>query len=265
MTVRRYKLLLTAVLLFLLIPLKPFAAADGYLYASGSNGREAVLDDQLDFFTPEQEAELFSLMQQILDYGNVAVVVAVSDRTVTDSVVESTAVDYYHDCFNGEPDGLIFAMIMDPDLGGGSIGLYAFGSLNGPISDEDGETIMDNAYNNVARKDYYGYAKYAITEAGQYLKTGELARPMKWISNIFLAIVLGMMINFGLISFSRRRRKAKDAEILSGMYQHFEMANPSMILTNTTKVYDPPSSSGGGGGHGGGGGGGGHSGGSHRI
>ncbi len=265
MTVRRFNLLITAILLFLFLPLKLLAGDSPILYTTGENGNEAVIDDQLDFFTTEQETELLLEMREILGYGNVIVVVAASDRSVTDSVVESEAVDYYHAYFGGEPDGIIFAMIMDPDIKGGSIGLYSFGKVDGMITDEDGETIMDNAYNNVARKDYYGYAKYAIREAGQYLKTGELARPMKWISNIFLAIVLGLMINFGLIGFSRRKRKAKDAEILSGMYQHFEMSDNSMILVNTTKVYDPPSSSGGGhGGHGGGGGGH-HSGGSHRI
>ena len=263
---RRFKLLLTAILLFLLLPIRPLAGDNPILYTTGENGNEAVIDDQLDFFTPEQEAELIVEMSELLKYGNVIVVTATCGQMATDSVTEREACDYYRSYFNGEPSGLIFAEIMDPDLSSGSIGLYAFGSVDGPISNEDGETIMDNAYRNVNRKDYYGYALYSIREAGQYLKTGELARPMKWISNVFLAIVLGLMINFGLISFSRRSRKAKEAELLSGMYQHFQMSDNSMILTHTTKVYDPPSSSGGGHGGGGHGGGGGHhSGGSHRI
>ena len=123
---------------------------------------------------------------------------------------------------------------------------------------------MDNVYNNVSYHDYAGYAQSAFSQTLEYLETGKLAEPMKWVSNIFLAVVIALMINFAIVNHMIRGKKAKDSEVLSGMYQHFNMQNPNMILTNTTKVYDPPSSSGGGRG-GGGGGGGGHSSGGHRI
>ena len=135
------------------------------------------------------------------------------------------------------------------------------------ISNSQVDSIIDNSYNIVSKhdeRDWYGYAEQTFQQIIDFYNTGKIAEPMKWITNIFLAIILAFMISFAMVSYSIRSRKPKDSEVLSGLFQHFQLLGANMILTNTTKVYDPPSSSGGGGG-GHGGGGGGHGGGGHRA
>ena len=95
-----------------------------------------------------------------------------------------------------------------------------------------------------------------------------IAEPMKYICSALLAIIAALLINYFIVMFMSRSRKANIREILSGTYANVRVNNPGVEFTNQTKRYSPQSSgSSGGGGHSGGGGGGGShgGGGGHSI
>ena len=66
-----------------------------------------VLDDQADFFTDANEKELKSLMSNITDYCNVALVTTTSHNSYS---TEDFAADYYDEAFGPGSSGTIFVI-----------------------------------------------------------------------------------------------------------------------------------------------------------
>ncbi len=256
-----------SVMLIFTIPAK----ADAYVWYESDEGYEVLIDDEEDILTDSEEQKLAGLMKELTEYGNV-VFYSTSGPGVRDESDADSDADSYYKNYYGNQNGVIFVIdfdnyFQDRDNELCMLWLNKYGEMNRRISNSQVDSIMDNTYNTVARyndRDWYGYAEQTFQQLIDFYNTGKISEPMKWITNIFLAIVLAFMISFAMVSYAIRSKKPKDSEVLSGLYQHFQLLGANMILTNTTKVYDPPSSSGGGGGHGGGGGGG-HGGGGHRA
>ncbi len=259
-----------SVLLIFTIP----ARAEGEVWYESDEGYEVVIDDEEDILSDSDEKELAKLMKELAEYGNV-VFYSTSESGIVDEAEADRAASYYYEkLYGSHADGMIFAVDLDnyhqDPQGEGMLRLNAYGALKRKISSSQIDSMIDNAVNEYYygsdRYNWYKYTEASFEQVLEYLNTGKISEPMKWITNVFLAIILGFMISFAMVSYVIRSRKPKDSEVLSGLYQHFQLLGANMILTNTTKVYDPPSSSGGGG-HGGGGhgGGGGHSGGGHRA
>ena len=88
---------------------------------------------------------------------------------------------------------------------------------------------------------------------------------MKYISNVLLALILALLLNYGLVSFFARIRKPGRKELLCNGQNRFHYTQPRAFFVRESSTYNPissGSSSGGSGGGGGGcrsGGGGGHS------
>ena len=257
-----------SVLLIFTIPSK----AEAYVWYESDEGYEVLIDDEEDILSDSEEKELAGLMKELAEYGNVVFYSTSGPGVIDEGDADRAADDYYQSVY-GNQNGVIFAIdfdnyFQDRDHELCMLWLNKYGTMDRKISNSQVDSIIDNAYNIVARhndRDWYGYAEQTFKQLIDFYNTGKISEPMKWITNVFLAAILAFMISFAMVSYVMRSRKPKDAEVLSGLFQHFQLLGANMILTNTTKVYDPPSSSGGGGGRGGGGGGGGHGGGGHRA
>ena len=271
MTVRT-KILSTICMVFsvLLISALPVRAG-GEVWYESDEGYEVLIDDEEDILSDSEEKKLADLMKGLAQYGNVVFYSTSGPGVRDEGDADADAHNYYSSVY-GSQNGVIFVIdfdnyFQDRDHEMCMLWLNKYGTMDRKISNSQVDSIIDNSYNIVSKhdeRDWYGYAEQTFQQIIDFYNTGKIAEPMKWITNIFLAIILAFMISFAMVSYSIRSRKPKDSEVLSGLFQHFQLLGANMILTNTTKVYDPPSSSGGGGG-GHGGGGGGHGGGGHRA
>ncbi len=270
------KAVLSLALLFVILtPLKAFAGEKEY--ENDDTGFTAIVNDEGDVLEASDERDLLNDMKDITDYGNVVFYSVVAKGYADDDTAQSLAVSYYMDEFDNE-NGLIIAIVLDGDEKGGcTLWLEAFGDVYDVINSSYATTITDNAisktrsaargsdyYGYDGTRNYYGYASLSVEQALQVLEGQKIAQPMKYVTSALLAMILAVMINFILVRSANAARVPSKAEMLKGLYSQCKLNNPQMILTNTTKVYDPPSSSSGGGGGHGGGGGGGHGGGGHR-
>ena len=238
-----------------------------YAYAGSHNtktGYDLIIDDSAGYFSEGEMASLKELMGQITQYCNVALL------TTTSHSYSSTfnyAEAYFDDAFGPSADGTIF--VIDRDLN--EIYLYTNGRVRSTITGSRAYSITDNTYiYATASKDYdYYTCSYKTFEQVLTLMEGRrIAEPMKYICSALLAIIAALLINYFIVMFMSRSRKANIREILSGTYANVRVNNPGVEFTNQTKRYSPQSSgSSGGGGHSGGGGGGGShgGGGGHSI
>lgn len=252
----RWKLLFLGILVCCIgISTKAYA---GTAYTNPDTGFYIIMEDDAELLTDAECEELAATMQKITEYGNVAF------KTVNtnSSSAENLARNFYRQKFGSE-SGTLFLIDMDNR----KIWIYSDGVVYQTITTAYANTITDNVYRYASDGDYFGCANEAFQQIFALLQGNRIAQPMKYISNALLAVILALLLNFGLISYYMRITKPRNSEILDSIQKKFEYTKPIASFTHETKVYDPVStdsgssggggsSSGGSGGHSSGGGGG---------
>jgi uncharacterized protein len=227
-------------------------------WTNRGTGYEAIIEDQADLFTEDEEDDLAELLEDVTDYCNAAVV------TIDYNPYSSTqrfAENYSDDIFGGQ-SAVVFVVDMEDRY----LYLDSAGAARNRITSAYADTITDNIYRYASGGDYYTCAYKAFEQVHTLMRGQRIAQPMKYISNALLAVVIAMLINFIVVKRVSQKHKASTNELLSGIYSSFQVHDAKAVFTHQTKKYSPPSSSGGGSGGGGSsGGGGGHSGGGHSF
>ena len=226
------------------------------------------IDDAADLLTDDEEYDLVGKMTGITEYGNAAF--------VTNEEAHSNYTSYYTEERYQELFGWDSGTMFMIDMADREIFIHSDGEVYSIVNSDRAETITDNAYRLAGKGDYNGCAVLVFEQIQKVLEGGRIAQPMKYTSNAVLAIILALLINYGLLAFSRRayKREIKSDEVLVHAVNSFILGASVESFLRQTKRYIPPSSSGGGGHsggggghHSGGGGGGGHhgGGGGHRF
>lgn len=242
----------TTILTFLLLIL-PGASVYASVYENQDTNYEVIIDDQADLLTDAEEADLLEDMKPITEYGNVAFV-SISDNPYHST--ETFAREFYRQYF-AQNSGTVFLIDMDHRY----IWIHSDGAVYKRITTSYANTITDNVYSYASDQDYYDCASNAYEQIYTLLEGGKIAQPMKYICNLLLAIILALLINFFIVMWYSRSKKASTSEVLTGIYHKVDILNPTVNHTHQTKRYSPQSSGSSGGHSGGGGGGGGRSGG----
>ncbi len=232
------------------------------VFRNPDTGYEVRLEDRAGLLTAGQREKLSGEMEKITDYGNAAFVTTDSNRSSTE--------DFARRCYRkwfGTDSGTVFVIDMDNR----NIWIYSDGAVWDVVTTDYANTVTDNVYRYASEEDYYGCASEAFKEIHALLEGRRIAQPMKYISNALLAMLLALLINYGLAASLSMRRGPAERTILANIRRQFLYSGIGAIYTHQTKDYDPifkgdggSSSGGGGGGHSGGssgghsGGGGGH-------
>ncbi len=234
--------LLTLLLSFSLCSLK--AAAE-----ESSTDYEMYLGDFEDLLTDEEEDKLLEKMEGITKYGGVAFITDSSDNA------EQTAADYCYELFNND-SGIVFLI----DMGERRIAIMSSGAIYKRVTNNYATLITDNIYNYAKNEDYLGCAMEGFSQILTLLEGGRIAAPMKHITNLLIALVLGLVLNFIYLWVAKKRVSAPEAEYMTAIAAGAVVGMASKDLISSHKTRHS-SDSGSGGGFSGGGGGGGFSGG----
>ncbi len=210
-------------------------------------GFRVLVEDDAELLTEEERRELAASMEKITAYGNAAFK-SVSENGLS---AERYARNYYMDRF-GTESGTLFLIDMDNR----KIWIHSDGAVYKVITEANANTVADNVYRLASSEAYHECAEEAFREIYALLEGEKIARPMKYISNALLAMILALLLNFGLVVCFTRLRKPGEAAILNSIHRKFSHTTPNVVHTHQTKVYDPVSSGGGSSGGSGGGSGG---------
>lgn len=232
------------------------AALSSAAFAAGT----FIIEDGADLLTNDEEAELRARYWEITSYMDAALVTTNDSPGSTSSFAESYAIRNY-----GNDPAIIFVIDMDDR----EIYIYANGAALRTVSQADARAITDNIYKDASRGDYFACADGAFGQILAKCRGERLARPVKHISNLMIAVLLGVLINYFLTVRSRQPRKERrtNATVTASVSTRRSflpgLALGIPIVVSSVRHYknDDSGSGGGGGGGGGGhsGGGGGHS------
>ncbi len=226
--------------------------AEYFYYTNEDTGYSIYIDDGEFLLSGDEIERLADRMWPITAYGHAAFV---SGRSDTGSAAEY-AFNLYEQLFSMD-SGILFLFDMDDR----EIRIEMDGEIYKTIGRGDANNIADNVYRYATNGDFFTCADTAFMQAMKILEGQWIARPMKWITNILLSLILGLLINYMILWLARNKFKPSASEILDNMDVNINIQNPKANFRNQQKIYHPPSRSSGGGGRSGGGGGGGHSGG----
>ncbi len=195
---------------------------------------QVIIDDGADLLTEVEEQKLAEIMQEIAIYGNVTFV-SVEENAIS-------AEDYARSCYAtlfGAQSGTLFLIDMDNRM----LWIHSDGAIYNVITTAYAETITDNVYRYASQGQYYECAEEVYQQIFALLQGQKIAQPMKYISNMLLAMILALLINFGLVCYFTRLKKPSKADILRIIDKRLECTNPTATFTHKTKRYDPVESS----------------------
>ena len=234
--------------IFLLLVLLLLCAA---LACAGAETVPVIRDDA-DLLTAEEEAALMEAMAPVCEYGT-----PVFWSTNESGNYRTKAENYYYSLL-GNGSGALFVV----DMNQRQLTLLTDGAVRKAVSDGDATSIVDNVYRLASFGDYAGCAEKVFSQVQALLRGEQIARPMKVVSNVLLALALSLSLVYLYISrrYETRPKTGKVRAALpvtaaSAAAFTAVMTGGRAIMTKQRKTNI--SSSSGGGGHGGGFGGGG--------
>ena len=221
------------------------------VYQNSDTGYTAYIDDEEDLLSISEEENLLKKLVPLTQYGNVAFLSGRGEYSAA-----ATIRDFYNEVFYGK-SGLIFFI----DMENREIRIQSGGAFYRTISSDVANSITDNVYVFASNGDYYRTAAVAFSQVKAKMEGRFVATPMRWISNFFLAIFLGLLFNFTMLLMTWKQNRAGSKAVLGALRPNMILGNREVIMTNQTKVRLSSSSSRRGGRSGGGFSGGGRSGG----
>lgn len=213
-------------------------------YENVESGYSAYIIDEEDLLTDEEEeALLYDHMKPITEYGGVSFV------TTSSSNAEQTTANFCYQLFNND-SGTTLCI----DMGERRIAIMSSGAIYKTINKSYGNIITDNIYSYARMEEYYDCAAEGFDEMLIKLEGGRIAEPMRYISNLLLAVVFALIFNFMYV-WIKKGKASVDSEALIAAAAGAVIG--TAVGKNLVSSHKTRHSSGSSGGHGGGGGGGG--------
>ena len=254
--------ILLSLLVLVLLPCLLAPALAETAQVNELTGYEAVIDDPAGLLSGSEVSGVFESMLPVTDYANAGFLTCAASGF--DSSTAKDKAEKWGDARFGRSSAYTVFII---DMKTRRIAIYSSRSVYGLLTTAKANTITDNVYKLASRADYAGCAREAFSQMARVMQGQAIAQPMKYASNIFLAVICAILITYMFIAGRMRTEQATTIQTLT-------KAAGIGVATAVTghvlkKVVHHQSSSGGRGGFGGGGGGfgggGGGGGGSHGF
>ena len=226
----------------------------GYLsWKNPETGYAAYLDDTCDLLTAEEEQALLEDMKPISEYCNVTFFSGDDGYGTAMQYAEET----YRVYMNYDSGVLLMVDMYNRELT-----IYTDGEAYKVITPAKCRSITDNIYRYAVNGEFYSCASEAFAQSYLLLSGSRIAEPMKYISNLLIALCLAFLLTYLFVSTRSRAMKPTREELLRSIGASFRLQNPRAQAGKTTRIHSPrvivsggSGSRGGGGGHSGGGGG----------
>lgn len=230
---RRYKFRLyvfITVILFsvLLSKVAVFASSENVEYINQETGYYVYIDDSEGLLSESEKEMVVEEMKSFTEYGNAVFVSA----NLKPGQAEKYAANYYEKTFSGE-DGAIFLV----DMGDRLLLLQGHQNIDIMLTSSKCNSIMDNVYRYARNQDYGKCVITVFDQAEAVVKEQRIAQPFKYITNIFLSVILAFLIGFILLGITMGRPTSVKKEILNGLFSGCNITDRAVVLKDVTKLY----------------------------
>lgn len=193
------KLPVIILLLFILVlPYSAAFAAETLSYTRPGTGYKAIILDEADLLTEEEEQALFAQLKELTAYGNFAFW---SCRKASDMNAVRTNTDTMHDTLFGPGEN---GAVLTADMKYRIIYLETEGYTGKIIPKSKTEIITNNVRSYMQTEDYNGAVVNAFGQVLALMKGDRIAQPMKYLSNAAIALMIGLFVSVSILIWKRR-------------------------------------------------------------
>ena len=246
-------IILAVLLLAFAAPAYAIQVSNTYIYKNEDTGYAAIIVDQADLLTNDEEADLAEYLDRVTPYATA--IFATSDTDHSDSIIDHAKKTLEKVCISAGFENGYTAIIFMIDMSTRKLILYSGETIYKVIDTGLADSITDNTYTYASRGDYYGCAKEAFTQIFKVLDGQKIAQPMRYTTAALLAVFAGLTISFFLVRRKTRRVAASWSSIHETLDIRSFTPRVNSRLVSSRRVKHVESSGGGGGFRGGGGGG----------
>ena len=188
------RLVVCALLVTVLLPVLcggAYAAQrDDAQYTNPQTGFQALIRDEYDLLTDEQESALVEVMKPITAYGDI---IFWSTGEYTYNEIDQ-AKRMRYTLYGNESSG-IFAINMSAR----KVTFQSDGAIYSMVTRSYARSITDNVSGYASSGDYYRCAAEAFTQIDQVLQGNRIAEPMKYISYVVIGLMLAFVLVVGIV------------------------------------------------------------------
>ncbi len=203
------------------------------VYINPDTDYKVFVEDSAQLLDAGEKRELASAMEDITAYGNA--IFKTTDSSVWNTA--SYAGEYYREKV-GTDSGILLLIDMDNRM----LWIHCDGDVYRVVTESYADTITDNVYPYATGGDYYQCAVQVYGQAFALLEGNRIAQPMKYISNALLAMILALLLNYGLVCFATRIGKPRRREMLGNAGNYFRYTEPQAFFVRESRTYRPRSS-----------------------
>ena len=230
---RRYKFrfyVFIPVILFsvLLSKVAVFASSENIEYINQETGYYVYIDDSEGLLSENEKEMVVDEMKSFTEFGNAVFISA----NLKPGQAEKYAADYYHRTF-GLENGAIFLV----DMGDRLLLLQGHQDIDRLLTNSKCNSIMDNVYGYARTQDYVKCVITVFDQTEAVLKEQRIAQPFKYVSGIFLSVILAFLTGFILLGITMARPAPAKKEILNGLFSGCDITDRSVVLSNVDKIY----------------------------
>lgn len=225
----------------------------------------AFILDEAGILSQTDEESVIQNMQSLTKYGDVALYTRSAGDADSTSAERFAAEKFQQFIGNDEADGILLLIDMKERM----IYLETHGRFASKISVGKANSITDSVYRYASNGQYARCAKEAFKKSGRMMEGGFVFSKLKIVSNLLIAFMCSIILNFFVLRQLNRKKKTEAQEFSYANKGHTDIREKSVkeVSHNTVRIRNSSGSHyGGGGGFRSGGGGGFHShGGGHRF
>lgn len=244
------KILIFLLALVLLVP--AFAAAETLKKTNETTGYTAVIDDSAALLDRAEYDSVMETMMNITEYCHAGLYTYSGGST---EYVVNKAKAWGSGTFSGDYTMFII------DMSTRQLAVYSSDRIYKTITQSKAYTITDNVYSYASRKQYATCAETAFNQMYRVLKGENVSGPMRYISNILLALLTAILLAYLVISARMEQEIKVSLPVIARATVGAGAVIAAKRLTRKVRHSSSSGSGGHGGFHGGGGGGGFHGGG----
>lgn len=225
-------------LILLTVALPVITAAEGsepLIYTNPETGYRAVIEDEIDLLTEEQEQDLLADMIPLTEYTNVAF--WSTEKAGSQSEAEYNSTEKKFELF-GEKGNVVLCMI---DMEYRYMDLGTWGMPERFIPSSTANSITDNVRSSLRNGMYY----YAISSVFDQVKTkmegGRIMEPMRYMSAIAIGIMSGLL--FALLLTVYRRKTVISVYSAAAVAATLLLVNNAYMKSYVMKMIGKPKTS----------------------
>lgn len=195
---------------------------------------EAFLIDEADLLSDHAEQDIRQRLQNCLDTGNTGVMII--DELFKMRQTEADTIQYVQERYRemyGNQSGTVFVI----DMASRYIEVVNFEDRVDEISAYQSAAIADNVYRYAEEGDYYTCTYKAIDMISSILQGGNIPQTMRVISNVILAMILALILNFFVLKFVSRAPKAKGKAWVEAANVEVQMNPQEPVYTTRSVEY----------------------------